>query len=239
MESLIGIQRWLYGGVSAGLADVAAGNIAAVAAAMALALVFGAVHALMPGHGKTVLVSYHLGQPGRWRDGLATGALLALTHVGMAIVLVLAGVAVISRAFASGGRTPNFEIASAVLITLIGLLLLWQALRRRPHSHPGSGKALALVTGLVPCPLTTFVMSYALVHGMLIAGLVVTAAMATGMVATIAAFAIAAVLARGPLMVFLARTQALRHRAGRVLEIGSAVAVLVLGLWSLLPRLAL
>jgi ABC-type nickel/cobalt efflux system permease component RcnA len=30
---------------------------------MVAAVLFGAVHAMMPGHGKTVLVSYHLGQP--------------------------------------------------------------------------------------------------------------------------------------------------------------------------------
>lgn len=239
MDRLIEIQRWLYGGIGAGLADVAAGNLATVVAAMALALMFGTVHALMPGHGKTVLVSYHLGQPGRWREGLATGAILALTHVGTAVILVLVGVAVISRAFASGGRTQNFEIASAVLIALIGLFLLWQALRGRPRFRPGGGKALALVTGLIPCPLTTFVMSYALVHGMLVAGLAVTAAMAAGMVATIAGFAIAAVLTRERLMAFLARTETVRYRAGKVLEIGSALGVLTLGVWPLLRKLAL
>jgi nickel/cobalt transporter (NicO) family protein len=239
MDGLIEIQRWLYGGIGAGLADVAAGNLATVVAAIALALMFGTVHALMPGHGKTVLISYHLGQPGRWREGLATGAILALTHVGTAVILVLVGVAVISRAFASGGRTQNFEIASAVLITLIGLFLLWQAVRGRPRFRQGGGKALALVTGLIPCPLTTFVMSYALVHGMLVAGLAVTAAMAAGMVVTIAGFAIAAVLTRERLMAFLARTEPGRYRAGRVLEIGSALGVLALGVWPLLRKIAL
>ena len=57
---------------------------------MAAAVLFGAVHALMPGHGKTVLVSYHLGQPAKLREGIANGAILALTHVGLALVLVLA-----------------------------------------------------------------------------------------------------------------------------------------------------
>jgi ABC-type nickel/cobalt efflux system permease component RcnA len=238
MNSLIEIQRWLYGGIGAGLADVAGANPAAVLAAMALALIFGTVHALMPGHGKTVLISYHLGQPGRWRDGLATGTILALTHVGTAVILVLIGVAVISQAFAAGGRTQNFEIASATFITLFGLFLLWRAIRRHPD-HPGNGKALALATGLIPCPLTTFVMSYALVHGMVFAGLAVTAAMAIGMVGTIAGFAIAAVLARERLMDVLRRTEGLRGRAGRVLEIGGALAVLALGLWPLLRKLAL
>jgi hypothetical protein len=74
----------------------------------------------MPGHGNTVLVSYHLGQPAKMAEGLANGAILALTHIGLALILVLAGFAVISKAFAYGGRTPQFETASGVLIALIG-----------------------------------------------------------------------------------------------------------------------
>lgn len=76
-------------------------------------MLFGAVHALMPGHGKTVLVSYHLGHNGKLLHSIANGSILAVTHVGLAIILVLAGFAVISRAFAYGGRTPQFEIAAA------------------------------------------------------------------------------------------------------------------------------
>src|SRR5215210_1332402 len=120
MDTLIAIQRWLYSSMSAGLGEVASGRPSAIIATIALAVLFGAIHALMPGHGKTVLVSYHLRQPGRLREGLVTGSILALTHVGMAVVLVVTGIAVISRTFASGGRTPAFEIASAALITLIG-----------------------------------------------------------------------------------------------------------------------
>jgi ABC-type nickel/cobalt efflux system permease component RcnA len=49
-----------------------------------------------------VLVSYHLGQPAKVPESIANAAILALTHVGLALVLVLAGFAVISRAFAYG-----------------------------------------------------------------------------------------------------------------------------------------
>jgi ABC-type nickel/cobalt efflux system permease component RcnA len=206
---------------------------------MALAVLFGALHALMPGHGKTVLVSYHLGQPGRFREGFITGSILALTHVGIAVVLVLAGIAVISRAFASGGRTPAFEIASATLITFIGAFLLWRALKSTTHVHSRDGKVLAMVTGLIPCPLTTFIMSYALVHDMLAAGLTVTAAMAVGMTATIGGIAAAAVVARNRFMNLLARTETWRYRLGRALEIGGSLAVLGLGIWPLLRRLVI
>jgi len=36
------------------------------------------------------------------------------------------------------------------------------------------GRVLAFVTGLVPCPLTTFIMVYATAQGIIAAGLLVT-----------------------------------------------------------------
>jgi nickel/cobalt exporter len=238
MNSLVTLQHWLYGGMANGLGDVAGGDPRAIFAAMAAAVLFGAVHALMPGHGKTVLVSYHLGQPGKVREGLANGAILALTHVGLALVLVLAGFAVISRAFAYGGRTPNFEVASGLLIALIGAFLFWRTTRADYHTHHGGGKTLALVTGMIPCPLTTFIMSYALARGMLAAGLAVTAAMTIGMIATIGGIALAAAFARDRFMGLLDRTERWRHRLGTVLEVGGSVLVLGFGVWMLIGALA-
>jgi ABC-type nickel/cobalt efflux system permease component RcnA len=237
MNSLVATQHWLYGGMASGLGEAARGNSRAVFAAMAAAVLFGAVHALMPGHGKMVLVSYHLGQPARPREGIANGAILALTHVGLALILVLAGFAVISTAFAYGGRTPQFETASGVLIALIGAFLLWRSLRSDHHAHPKDGKTLAFVTGMIPCPLTTFIMSYALAHGMLTAGLAVTMAMTVGMIATIGGIALAAAFARDRFMGLLARTENWRHRAASVLEVGGSVMVLVFGLWMVLRSL--
>jgi ABC-type nickel/cobalt efflux system permease component RcnA len=234
MANIFALQHWLYGGMASGLGDVAGGDARAIFAAMAAAVLFGAVHALMPGHGKMVLVSYHLGQPGKLQEGIANGAILALTHVGLALVLVLAGFAVISRAFAYGGRTPQFETASGVLITLIGAFLLWRSLRTDHHADTKDGKTLAFVTGMIPCPLTTFIMSYALARGMLAAGLAVTAAMTVGMIATIGGVALAAAFARDRFMGLLDRTEGWRHRVGTVLEVAGSVMVLVFGLWMVL-----
>ena len=97
METIVGIQHWLYSGMAKGLGAVAGGNTTAIFAAMAAAVLFGAMQALMPGHGKIVLVSYHLGQPSRLREGFGNGVILALTHVGLAIVLVLTGFAIIRK----------------------------------------------------------------------------------------------------------------------------------------------
>jgi ABC-type nickel/cobalt efflux system permease component RcnA len=235
MQTLVSIQHWLYGGMADGLGAVVGGNPRAVLFAMAAAILFGAVHALMPGHGKTVLVSYHLGQPARPVDGFVNGLILAVTHVGLAVVLVLAGFAVISRAFAYGGRTPQFETASGILIVLLGAFLLWRrSLADRHATATPDGKTLALVTGMIPCPLTTFILSYALARGVLAAGLLVTAAMTVGMIAAIGGVALAASLARTRFMALLSRTEGLRHRLGRALEIGGSLAVVGFGLLVLL-----
>jgi len=237
MQTLLSIQHWLYGGMGKGLGEVAGGEPRAILFAMAAAVLFGAVHALMPGHGKTILVSYHLGQPGKLSDGITNGAILTLTHVGLAVVLVLAGFAVISKVFAYGGRTPQFEIASGALIATVGAFLLFRALASDHHGTPRNGRTLAVVTGMIPCPLTTFIMSYALARGMLGAGLTVTAAMAVGMVATIGGMALAASFARDRFMGLIVRTEALRHRVGRSLEVTSSAAVLGFGLWTVLGSL--
>ena len=93
------------------------------------------------------------------------------------------------------------------------------------------------MTGMIPCPLTTFVMSYAVARGLIGPGLAVTAAMGLGMIATIGGIALAAVLARGRFMSLFAKTEAWRGRAGFVLEIGSSLLVVALGAWTLISAI--
>src|SRR5262245_21669771 len=85
----------------------------------------------------------------------------------MAVFFVLVGVAVISRSLAAGGRAPAFELASAGLITAIGLYLVMRTVRPHRHQVARDGKLLAVATGLAPCPLTTFILTYALARGKL------------------------------------------------------------------------
>ena len=228
MNWLIDLQHWLYLGMGTGLKS--AGNVAALPATLASAVLFGALHALMPGHGKSVLVTYHLGREGRLSDGLLTGVVLALTHIGSAIIFVMLGIAVISRSLAAAGRAPAFETASAILIVATGAFLLWRALRPHQHTHAGDGRMLAFVTGLVPCPLTTFILTYAIAKNELAVGFAAVGAMALGVVATLVSFAVGAVLARNRLIDFLARSEALRLRIGRVAEVAGSCAVMVIGL---------
>ncbi len=228
MQWLVEVQKWLYSGFAEALRS--AESSSAMLSFMAAAFLFGVVHAFMPGHGKSVLVSYHLGRQSRAVDGVITGTLLALTHVLIAVVLVLTGVMVISRSFAMGGRAPAFEAASGALVAIIGAFLIFRALKQSPAANTTDGKTLAVVTGLIPCPLTTFILIYAIAQDRLATGLFAVAAMATGIVVTIVGFAVTAVLARQPLLDFLQKSVTARYRVGFWMEFVAACAVLILGL---------
>ncbi len=243
MHEMIALQRWLYESMASGLREAAAGGTLALAAALGAAMVFGILHALMPGHGKTVLFSYHLGEKSSLLSSVANGAILVLTHVGTAVVLVLTGFAVMARAFAYGGRTPQFEMASGVLVALIGTFLLWRASTRAAHGElcagvaPRNGKALAFATGLVPCPLTTFISELHSPAVCLRAGLAITAAWRRW--SSVAGVAVLATISRDRLMAFFSRTEGTRRALGRLdFEIGGGGAVLLFGAFLILSARA-
>lgn len=233
MGTVFELQRGLYSGALDALDAMRTAGLAGVPALIAAAFGFGMLHALLPGHGKSVLVSYFAGD-GRLLGAIGSSVVLIVTHVGSAVLLVLGGSVVLQRTIGGAGRAPGLEHASQILIIVIGLWLLWRAMRPHTHGQAGSGPALGFVLGLVPCPLTTFVMSYAVVHGLVASGLILSGAFAAGMIVTVAMFPLLAVLLRTRLMPLMAGTETLRGRIGRVLEVGGALAVVLIGLWTLL-----
>jgi nickel/cobalt exporter len=235
-RKMIEVQRWLYSSLAAELNQFSTGsNLLTLASALGIAALFGFVHAFMPGHGKVAMVSYYLGHPGRLLGSVATSAVLILTHIGSAVILVLAGFTAIRTTLAGVGRAPAFEAASAVLVISVGMWLLVRALR---HQHIPNGNAflVAFTTGLVPCPLTTFIMVYSLANGILISGLLITGAMAIGMITTIFLFVCGTILLRERALHFFERTEAARERIGRALETLSALLLVSFGLWILATR---
>lgn len=197
-----------------GLAAIAG----SLAAGMLLAFLYGALHVVGPGHGKAVIVSYFLGREAKVSRGLWLGLQIATTHVAAAIVLVWVADVALRQAF--GGTPAELRAVQAVsygAILVIGLHMLWQAIRRlrgqrvtelcdhHGHSHTdhhdhGHEQArqsvLSFAVGLVPCTGATLVMLYALANGIVYAGIVMVLAIGFGMAAAMAIIGIATILAR-------------------------------------------
>lgn len=102
--------------------------------ALALAVVLGAVHAFAPGHGKTMMAAYLVGQRGSLRQATVIGLTVTATHtVG---VLLLGIVLSASTALAPESLYPWLGLASGLLLAALGASLLVRAVRHRPMLLP-------------------------------------------------------------------------------------------------------
>ncbi len=109
--------------------------------AFAIAVGLGALHALSPGHGKTVMAAYLVGQRGTVRQAAVIGLTVTATHT---LGVVALGIALtVSTAVAPERVIPWLSVASGLLLAVIGVFLLRRATRalraarsaRPAHSH--------------------------------------------------------------------------------------------------------
>lgn len=221
----------LHGAVTLALAGIGE-DPATVPLSLVLAFALGMVHALMPGHGKTVVFSYFLGAQARLSTGIAMAARIAALHVGTAIVLLLIVGAAVVRFGRLQGAGRALEIASCAAVALVGAWLLYRAIVGRPapdHAHGRRAGMLGYAVGLLPCPLTLILMNYALVNGTVLGGLALTAVMALGIAATMALTGMSGILARRALASSFDHASVRYARMIRGLEIAAALAVLAAG----------
>lgn len=169
-----------------------------------LGVVFGAVHALTPGHSKLVLASYVLGSKLSAFRSLTVSLSLAFVHVASAVVVALAATWIAKRTIAGAGRAPSLEIISGVTLAILGLWLLWRDFRRKDHVH-NEGIMVGIFAGLIPCPLTLFTMFLAQSRGVPELGYAFAATMMIGVALTLSTVAITTAFARNWLLEFMER----------------------------------
>ncbi|MDP9404818.1 MAG: High-affinity nickel-transporter [Actinomycetota bacterium] len=126
------------GGGFAALVGRGDGGGVALAGALVLAVGFGAVHALAPGHGKTVMAAYLVGTRGRPRDAVALGTIVSLMHTASVLALALV-LARLDRSVAAEDVYPWLTLVSGVVVTGVGVVLL--ARRWRSRAPGGAGGA--------------------------------------------------------------------------------------------------
>jgi nickel/cobalt transporter (NicO) family protein len=93
--------------------------------ALGLAGVLGGLHALTPGHGKTLVAAYLVGSRGTVRNAVTLGAIVTFTHTASVIAIGLLAL------FASQFVVPNvlvpiLEVLSGLLVVFLGVRLVWQ-----------------------------------------------------------------------------------------------------------------
>ncbi len=186
-----------------------------------LALGLGAAHSLAPGHGKSVMAAYLVGERGSGRAALVVALTVAATHT--AGVLVLGVVLATSLEFAPQRLYNVLGLASGVLLAAVGIAMVRRARRGISHHHgaahhrpahhhgghlhehahdPGHphtrGRprlrglvAMGFAGGLTPSPSAVVVLLGAAALGRAWFGVLLVAAYGVGMAATLTGLGIA------------------------------------------------
>src|SRR5262249_44132422 len=106
---------------------------------LVLAVVFGAAHALTPGHGKTLVAAYLVGQRGTVGHAVLLGAVTTVTHTGI-VIAIAALLPLLATRLDPTRMQEILGFAGGLLIAGMGL---WLVLRRlsgqADHVHVGGG----------------------------------------------------------------------------------------------------
>jgi ABC-type nickel/cobalt efflux system permease component RcnA len=203
-----------------------------VLASLGAALFWGAAHALSPGHGKTIVTAYLVGQKGTPRHAALLGLIVTVTHTigvfGLGLItLALSQFVVPDRLY------PWLNLASGLLVVAIGVTVLrarWHRAHHDHHHHEHDTSmrslfAVGVSGGLLPCPSALVVLLAAISLHRVAFGLLLILAFSAGLALSITGIGLAAVLARTAF-----RRMSFEGRSVRLLPAVSALVILAAGL---------
>jgi ABC-type nickel/cobalt efflux system permease component RcnA len=197
----------------AGFARLIAGDrlgVWVVLASLAAAVFWGAAHALSPGHGKTIVTAYLVGQRGTPRHAALLGLIVTATHTigvfGLGIVTLL-----LSRFVVPDRLYPWLNLTTGLLVVGIGASVLASRVRHRRahahvrphehhHDHPAITRrsliAVGVSGGLLPCPSALVVLLAAISLHRIAFGLLLIVAFSAGLAMSITGIGMVAVVAK-------------------------------------------
>ncbi len=224
---------------------------------LVLAALFGAAHALTPGHGKTLVAAYLVGERGTVGQAFLLGLVTTFTHTFAVIVLAI----LFRFTDCSEAVKQALPLAGGILVACFGLwLLLCRLTGQADHIHIGGGHhhhhghghdhehvhlpvprdgkpvtgwgliVLGMHGGMVPCWDAILVLVFAISSGRLWLGLPLVLAFSAGLAGVLIALGIGVVYARN---LAESRWGSSRNfeKVVRVLPLLSAVLLTVMGLW--------
>ncbi|MBP6831836.1 MAG: hypothetical protein KA978_13700 [Deltaproteobacteria bacterium] len=215
--------------------------------ALALAFALGAGHALSPGHGKTLVAAWMVGDRGRPRDAVVLGFTMAATHT-LSVFLLGVFVLPLEATIGSDKLLRTLELVAGSLVLGLALTQLpgrWRRWRQGPvapepaavPSLPVAPSARSIVAmgvsgGIVPCPGALVVLLTAVALHRVAFGLALLVAFSLGLASVLTAIGLGIAYAH--------RRVSRDLRAPRLLLLAPVVSsVLVLSLGALLVARAL
>jgi len=205
---------------------------------LAVALFWGAAHALSPGHGKAIVTAYLVGQRGTPKHAAALGLIVTATHTIGVFTLGFVTLA-LSQFIVPEQLYPWIGLASGLLVIGVGASVLLARVRHRrahahghhhhhDHGHDHAPKelswrgltAVGISGGLLPCPSALVVLLAAISLHRVALGLLLIVAFSAGLALSITGIGLAAIFAKRSFSRFEVQ--------GRVIGLLPAVSALVI-----------
>jgi ABC-type nickel/cobalt efflux system permease component RcnA len=216
------------GGFAKLLDDGAAGRGVLLLLALA-AFGWGALHALSPGHGKTMVAAYLVGSRGRPRDAALLGLTVTVTHTIGVFALGLVTLA-LSAYVLPEDLYPWLNLTSGVLVVIVGAAVLRARVRdAHVHSHSHTHEhlsrrgllAMGASAGLIPCPTALVVLLGAIAQHQVALGLLLIVAFSAGLATTLTVLGV---------LVVKATRLPVPGRVAAILPAVSAILIVAVGL---------
>jgi ABC-type nickel/cobalt efflux system permease component RcnA len=202
---------------------------------LALAVFWGAAHALSPGHGKTIVSAYLVGSRGTPWHAALLGLITTATHT--AGVFALGGITLLlSQWIVPDTLYPWLDLSAGLMVVGVGSAVLIGRTRhahmhRHGHGHGhhdhdhGEGERRSLLAvgisgGLLPCPSALVVLLAAITLHRVAFGMLLVFAFSLGLALAITLVGLVAVLAKSMFARFDGR--------GRLLNVLPAVSAFVI-----------
>jgi nickel/cobalt exporter len=216
-------------------------SLGVVLIGLAVALFWGAAHALTPGHGKAIVAAYLVGTRGKARHAFLLGGIVTATHTIGVFGLGLVTLA-LSEFVVPEQLYPWLNLVSALLVVGVGVVVLRKRYRHAQahrhghhhehhhHHHHGESQglrglvAVGVSGGLLPCPTALVVLLAAISLHRVGYGLLLIVAFSIGLASVVTAIGLVAVTAKRA----FGRLR-LESRLVRALPSVSALVVLGLG----------
>ncbi len=232
-----------------GIIDLILGQQHGLPILVFFAMIFGAGHALTPGHGKTMVAAYLIGQRGTIPQAILLGLVTTFTHTAAVIVIAALLPILVPEAKAEDVQRILNLVGGLLLAGLGGWLLLLRLSGLADHHHGPGGHThgpsikregdktsswgviiLGITGGLVPCWDAVAMLVFAMASGRTWLALPLLIAFSAGLASVLVALGILVVKSRDSLQKRTGSSVGFERWTARVAMV-SALLIMGMGVW--------
>ena len=245
-QKLVSLQKDLRDQLTAYLRAMKEGDGKVISWFFLVCFIYGLVHALGPGHGKSVVAGYFLARRGKWWHGVGLGFSITMIHTMSAVVLLFV-LFLLARAMVFSTFELSrmaIEKASYLLVVLTGLILIGVSIFNRIKTKKVKSSdsivetqaswkellAVSFITGIVPCPAVALIVFFCLLQGLFGMALLGALAIGFGMAFTNILFGVGTIFLRQGIHLGANRIGFLTQNVNMIVSLCGGILVSITGL---------